>query len=115
MAPIVQKDIGQPVTVANRPGGGTVLGNTFLLQQPDDGDMMMLHAAESANSSREGGSMATMLARGIPGGGATAILPAAFAMHNVVGGPRCMEESRRATASPRRRWSRCCSRCAGTS
>jgi len=51
-------------------------------------------AAESANSSSEGGSMATMLALGIPGGGATAILLAAFAMHNVVGGPRFMEESR---------------------
>jgi len=35
-----------------------------------------------------------MLALGIPGGGATAILLAAFAMHNVVGGPRFMEESR---------------------
>ncbi|MCE8030429.1 tripartite tricarboxylate transporter permease [Billgrantia desiderata] len=44
-------------------------------------------AAESANSSSEGGAMATMLALGIPGGGATAILLAAFAMHNVVGGP----------------------------
>jgi putative tricarboxylic transport membrane protein len=51
-------------------------------------------ASESANSSSEGGSMATMLALGIPGGGATAILLAAFAMHNVVGGPRFMDESR---------------------
>ena len=51
-------------------------------------------AAESANSSSEGGSMATMLALGIPGGGATAILLAAFATHNVVGGPRFMEQSR---------------------
>lgn len=31
--------------------------------------------------------MGTMLALGIPGGGATAILLAAFAMHNIVGGP----------------------------
>lgn len=44
-------------------------------------------AAESANSSSEGGAMATMLALGIPGGGATAILLAAFAMHNIIGGP----------------------------
>ncbi len=51
-------------------------------------------AAESANSSSEGGSMATMLALGIPGGGATAILLAAFAMHNVIGGPRFMEQNR---------------------
>ena len=45
MAPFVQKHIGQPVTVANRPGGGTVLGNTFFLQQPDDGYMVMVHSA----------------------------------------------------------------------
>jgi tripartite-type tricarboxylate transporter receptor subunit TctC len=45
MAPFVQKHIGQPVTVVNRPGGGTVLGNTFFLQQPDDGYMMMVHSA----------------------------------------------------------------------
>lgn len=45
MAPFVQKHVGQPVTVMNRPGGGTVLGNTFFLQQPDDGYMMMVHSA----------------------------------------------------------------------
>ncbi len=44
-------------------------------------------AAESAVASGEGGSMATMLALGIPGGGATAILLAAFMMHNIVPGP----------------------------
>jgi tripartite-type tricarboxylate transporter receptor subunit TctC len=33
------------VTVVNRPGGATVLGNTFFLQQPDDGYMMMVHSA----------------------------------------------------------------------
>lgn len=58
------------------------------------GDVRGVIAAESANSSSEGGSMATMLALGIPGGGATAILLAAFAMHNVIGGPRFMEQSR---------------------
>jgi putative tricarboxylic transport membrane protein len=51
-------------------------------------------ASESANSSSEGGSMATMLALGLPGGGATAILLAAFAMHNVVGGPRFIDQNR---------------------
>jgi putative tricarboxylic transport membrane protein len=51
-------------------------------------------AAESANSSSEGGSMATMLALGIPGGGATAVLLAAFAMHNVVGGPNFIDNSK---------------------
>lgn len=51
-------------------------------------------AAESANSSSEGGAMATMLALGIPGGGATAILLAAFAMHNIVGGPSFIANSK---------------------
>lgn len=50
--------------------------------------------AESANSSSEGGAMATMLALGIPGGGATAILLAAFATHNVIGGPQFIDQSR---------------------
>ncbi len=58
------------------------------------GDVRGVIAAESANSSSEGGSMATMFALGIPGGGATAILLAAFAMHNVIGGPRFMDQSR---------------------
>jgi putative tricarboxylic transport membrane protein len=51
-------------------------------------------AAEAANSSSEGGSMATMLALGIPGGGATAILLAAFAMHNVIGGPSFIDKNK---------------------
>ncbi len=51
-------------------------------------------AAESANSSSEGGAMATMLALAIPGGGATAILLAAFAMHNVVGGPNFIAQNK---------------------
>jgi putative tricarboxylic transport membrane protein len=45
MAPFLQKHFGQPVTVVNRPGGGSMLGNTFFLQQPDDGYMMMVHSA----------------------------------------------------------------------
>jgi putative tricarboxylic transport membrane protein len=49
-------------------------------------------ASESANSSSEGGSMATLFALGIPGGSATAILLAAFAMHNIVGGPQFISE-----------------------
>lgn len=53
-----------------------------------------LIASESANSSSEGGSMATLLALGIPGGGMTAILLSAFAMHNIVGGPRFIAEQR---------------------
>lgn len=48
-------------------------------------------AAESANSSSEGGGLGTLLALGIPGGAGTAILLAALTMHNVTGGPRFIE------------------------
>lgn len=51
-------------------------------------------AAESANSSSEGGSMATLLALGIPGGGGTAILLAAFSMHNINGGPKFLSDNK---------------------
>lgn len=50
-------------------------------------------AAESANSSSEGGSMAILLALGLPGGAATAVMLGAFAMHNVTGGSRFMSEN----------------------
>lgn len=49
-------------------------------------------AAEAADSSSEGGSMATLLALGLPGGGGTAVLLGAFAMHNITGGPRFLAE-----------------------
>ena len=49
-------------------------------------------AAEAANSTSEAGSMATLLALGIPGGGATAVMLAAFAMHNITGGPQFTRE-----------------------
>jgi tripartite-type tricarboxylate transporter receptor subunit TctC len=45
MAPFLSRQLGQPVTVVNRPGGGTMLGNMFYLQQPDDGYMVMVHSA----------------------------------------------------------------------
>lgn len=36
-APFLQRELGQPVTIMNRPGGGTQLGHTFFLRAPDDG------------------------------------------------------------------------------
>ncbi|MCG6121578.1 MAG: tripartite tricarboxylate transporter permease [Microvirga sp.] len=51
-------------------------------------------ASESANSSSEGGAMATLLTLGLPGGGGTAVLLAAFAMHNVTGGPRFVADNK---------------------
>jgi putative tricarboxylic transport membrane protein len=49
-------------------------------------------ASEAANSTSEAGSMATLLALGIPGGAATAVMLAAFAMHNITGGPQFIRE-----------------------
>ena len=45
-------------------------------------------AADAANSSSEGGSLGTLLALGIPGGGGTALLLSAFTLHGVAVGPR---------------------------
>lgn len=53
-----------------------------------------LIAAESSNSSSEGGSMTALLALGIPGGAATAVLLAAFSFHNLVGGPAFIRDQR---------------------
>jgi putative tricarboxylic transport membrane protein len=47
-----------------------------------------LIAAEAANNASEGGAMATMLALGIPGGQATAILIGAFMLQGLIPGPR---------------------------
>lgn len=49
-------------------------------------------AAESANNASEGGAMATMLALGIPGGAATAILIGALTIQGIVPGPRLIYE-----------------------
>tara|TARA_R110002124_G_scaffold104370_13_gene254361 strand:+ start:13293 stop:14807 length:1515 start_codon:yes stop_codon:yes gene_type:complete len=51
-------------------------------------------AAESANSGSEAGSMATLLALGLPGGGGTAVMLGAFAMHNITGGPRFLHDQK---------------------
>jgi putative tricarboxylic transport membrane protein len=85
------------VVVGSIPGVGSSISNLLSYSEtkrnaPDGdtfgkGNPKGVIAAESANSSSEGGAMATMLALGIPGGGATAILLAAFATHNIVGGP----------------------------
>jgi putative tricarboxylic transport membrane protein len=56
------------------------------------GDPRGVIAAESGNASSEGGSMATLLALGIPTGGATAVMLIAFDMHNITGGPQFMHD-----------------------
>jgi putative tricarboxylic transport membrane protein len=92
------------VVIGATPGVGSSVSNLLSYaeakrnsQDPSSfgqGNIEGVIAAESANSSSEGGSMATMLALGIPGGGATAVLLAAFAMHNVVGGPNFIDNSK---------------------
>lgn len=57
------------------------------------GDPRGVIASEAANSSSEGGGLATLLTLGIPGGGATAILLAAFSIHNVTGGPQFVSDN----------------------
>lgn len=37
MAEFLAEELGQPVNVVNRPGGGNLLGHEYLLQQPADG------------------------------------------------------------------------------
>jgi len=49
-------------------------------------------AAETANNSSEGGAMATMMAFGVPGSGATAILMAAFMIHGMNPGPYLVKD-----------------------
>ena len=57
------------------------------------GDPRGVIASEAANSSSEGGGLATLLTLGIPGGAATAILLAAFSIHNITGGPRFVADN----------------------
>jgi putative tricarboxylic transport membrane protein len=42
MARYLQEDLGQPVTVENRPGGNAMLAHTYFLQQPDDGHTLLV-------------------------------------------------------------------------
>jgi putative tricarboxylic transport membrane protein len=90
------------VIIGAVPGVGSSVSNLLAYSEarrtaddPDSygqGNPRGVVAAESANSSSEGGSMATLLALGIPGGGATAVMLSAFAMHNVTGGPRFLSD-----------------------
>lgn len=42
--PFLQEALGQPLSVINRAGAGTQLGNTYFLQQPDDGYSMQCNS-----------------------------------------------------------------------
>ena len=58
-----------------------------------EGDPRGVIASEAANNSSEMGSTAVMLALGIPGGGATAIMLGAFVIHGLIPGPRLLAEN----------------------
>jgi putative tricarboxylic transport membrane protein len=101
---IIARGAAIGVLIGAIPGVGSSISNLLSYSEtkrnaPDgdtfgQGNPKGVIAAEAANSSSEGGAMATMLALGIPGGGATAILLAAFAMHNIVGGPSFIAQNR---------------------
>ncbi len=101
---IIARGAGIGVLIGAIPGVGSSISNLISYSEtkrnaPDGdtfgtGNPKGVIAAEAANSSSEGGAMATMLALGIPGGGATAILLAAFAMHNVIGGPQFISQNK---------------------
>ena len=90
------------VFVGSVPGVGSSVANLLSYMatrrqssDPDSfgkGNPSGVVASEAANSTSEAGSMATLLALGIPGGGATAVMLAAFAMHNITGGPQFIRE-----------------------
>lgn len=58
-----------------------------------EGDPRGLVASEAANNASEMGSTAVMLAIGIPGGGATAIMLGAFLIHGLTPGPRLLTDN----------------------
>ena len=51
-------------------------------------------AAEAGNASSEAGSMATLLALGIPGGASSAVMLAALSLHDVTSGPQFLDASK---------------------
>ncbi|GGE60293.1 MAG TPA: tripartite tricarboxylate transporter permease [Paenalcaligenes hominis] len=81
-------------SVANLVAYGEIRRNAKNQDEFGKGAPEGLIAAESSNSSSEGGSMTALLALGIPGGAATAVLLAAFSFHNLVGGPAFIRDQR---------------------
>lgn len=81
-------------SVANLVAYGEVRRTSKNQEEFGKGSVEGLIAAESSNSSSEGGSMTALLALGIPGGAATAVLLAAFSFHNLVGGPAFIRDQR---------------------
>jgi len=91
------------VGIGALPGIGASISNLIayaeakrLDKDPDSfgkGNPKGVVAADSANSSAEGGSLGTLLTLGIPGGGGTAVLLSAFTLHGITVGPRFVSEN----------------------
>jgi len=62
-------------------------------QRYGEGEPEGVVAAEGANNASEGGAMAILLALGIPGSGATAILIAGFMLHGLNPGPNLFRDN----------------------
>lgn len=44
-APFLEKELGQPLVIVNQPGGNTILGHSYFLQQPQDGYSILCTSA----------------------------------------------------------------------
>ena len=90
-------------TVGGLPGVGAAICNLLSYAETRRGDKHPesygtgnpkgVIAAEAGNASSEAGSMATLLALGIPGGASSAVMLAALSLHDVTGGPQFLASS----------------------
>ena len=62
-------------------------------QRFGEGEPSGVVAAESANNASEGGSMAVLMALGIPGSASTAVILGGFMLHGLVPGPRLFTDN----------------------
>jgi putative tricarboxylic transport membrane protein len=91
-------------TVGGLPGVGAAICNLVSYAETRRGDKdpgsfgkgnpKGVIAAEAGNASSEAGSMATLLALGIPGGASSAVMLAALSLHDVTGGPQFLAASK---------------------
>ncbi len=91
-------------TVGGLPGVGAAVCNLVSYAETRRGDKHPesfgkgnpkgVIAAEAGNASSEAGSMATLLALGIPGGASSAVMLAALSLHNVTSGPQFLDSSK---------------------
>lgn len=91
-------------TVGGLPGVGAAVCNLVSYAETRRGDKHPesfgkgnpkgVIAAESGNASSEAGSMATLLALGIPGGASSAVMLAALSLHDVTSGPQFLDTSK---------------------